>query len=168
MKNQTRKLVKAALLASICCVATMIIKIPSQMGYVNLGDCIVLLSSALLSPVYAFLAAGLGSALADVLSGYTFYAPATFIIKGLMALISFAVFRLLEKKLPKPFSRIIGGLFAELFMILGYFLFEGALYGFATAALNIPANALQGATGIALGVILIRVFGKNNISRNDN
>ena len=169
MKNKTQKLVMAALLASLCCVATMIVKIPSPMkGYINLGDCIVLLSGWLLSPLYGFLAAGLGSALADVLSGYTLYAPATFIIKGLMALIAFYGFKLFGKVVPKPVSKVLSGLAAELLMILGSFIFEGFLYGFAPSAVNIPANALQGAAGLILGTVLIRVFGKSNIFPSDN
>ena len=170
MKNRTQKLVMAALLASLCCVATMIIKIPlpSSMGYVNLGDCVVLLSGWLLSPVYGFFAAGLGSALADVFSGYTLYAPATFIIKGLMAIISFFAFKLFEGVVPKPVARVLSGLAAEVLMILGYFIFEGFLYGFAPSVVNIPANAFQGTAGLALSVFLIRIFEKNNIFRNDN
>ena len=89
MRNTTKKIVTAALFASLVCVATMIVKIPSPMkGYLNLGDCVVLLCGWLLSPLYGFLAAGLGSALADLFSGYIIYAPATFIIKGGMALIA--------------------------------------------------------------------------------
>ena len=49
------------------------------------------------SPVYAFVSAGLGSALADVFSGYLVYAPATFVIKGLMALVAFAFCKILAK-----------------------------------------------------------------------
>ena len=62
-----KALVMAALLAALTCVATMIIKIPSPLkGYLNLGDCVVLLAGWTLSPAYAFLSAGLGSALYDV------------------------------------------------------------------------------------------------------
>ena len=89
METKTKKLVTAALFAALACVATMIIKFPSPLkGYLNIGDCIVLLCGWMLSPVYGFVAAGLGSGLADLLSGYLVYAPATFIIKGLMALIT--------------------------------------------------------------------------------
>ena len=41
-KNKVRRIVMAALLAALTCVATMIIKIPSPLqGYVNLGDWMV-------------------------------------------------------------------------------------------------------------------------------
>ena len=165
MNSQTRKIVMAALLASLTCVATMIIKIPSPLnGYLNPGDCIVLLSGWLLSPVYGFLAAGLGSALADLLSGYLAYAPATFVIKGLMALLACYGFRLLHKKLGAPAARTISGLSAEVAMVLGYFVFEGFLYGFAPSMVNIPANGVQGAAGLILGLLLIRVFEANHIT----
>ena len=48
-----RKLVLAALFAALCTVMTLVIQIPSPMqGYVNLGDCAVLLSAWVLGPVY--------------------------------------------------------------------------------------------------------------------
>ncbi|MBQ4119468.1 MAG: ECF transporter S component [Clostridia bacterium] len=155
----------AALIAALACVATMIIKIPSPLkGYLNLGDCIVLLAGWILSPTYAFLAAGLGSALADVFSGYLTYAPATFVIKGLMALIAFYAFRLLPNKLGDLLSKIISGVLAEIIMILGYFVFEGFLYGFIPSLVNIPANAVQGIAGIIIGIVLIKIFEKTKIT----
>ena len=94
MKSKTQKIVLASMLAALCCVATMIIKIPSPLkGYLNLGDCIVLLCGWLLSPAYGFAAAGIGSGLADLLSGYVVYAPATFVIKGVMAIIAHFCFK---------------------------------------------------------------------------
>ena len=148
----------AALMAALACVATMIIKIPSPLkGYLNLGDCIVLTAGWLLSPTYGFLAAGLGSAMADVFSGYVTYAPA-------MALIAFYGFKLLNKKIGNLPSRIISGIVAEIVMILGYFVFEGFLYGFIPSAVNIPANGVQGIAGLIIGVILIKVFEKSKIT----
>ena len=86
MKNTTQKIVISSLFAALICVATMLIKIPSPLkGYINLGDGIVLLAAWVLPLPYGLVAAGLGSALADLFSGYTVYAPATFVIKALMA-----------------------------------------------------------------------------------
>ncbi len=164
MKTRTQKIVMSALLAALVCVATMIIKIPSPLnGYINLGDCVVLLSGWLLSPVYGFVAAGLGSALADLFSGYIIYAPATFVIKGIMALIACYGFKLLSKNFAGTLSRILSGAAAEIVMASGYFVFEGFLYGFAPSIVNIPANIVQGVAGLILGVILIKVFEKNHI-----
>ena len=164
MKTKTQKIVMAAMLAALVCVATMIVKIPSPLkGYLNLGDCVVLLSGWILSPVYGFLAAGIGSALADLFSGYVTYAPATFLIKGIMALIAYFGFAWFQEGLPALLSRIISGVFAEAFMVLGYLLFEGVLYGFAPSLVNIPANAIQGLAGLILGIVLIKIFEKSKI-----
>lgn len=165
MNAKTKNMVMAALFAALVCVATMIIKIPSPLkGYINLGDCIVLLSGWMLPPAYGFLAAGIGSALADLFSGYVVYAPATFIIKSLVAFIAFYGFKLLNKKIPNTPSRVVAGLTAELFMILGYFVFEGILYGFGPSLVNIPANAVQGVAGLVIGIVLIKIFEKRNVN----
>ena len=160
----TRKIVTAALMAALTCVATMLIKIPSPLkGYLNLGDCIVLAAGWMLSPTYGFLAAGLGSALADLFSGYIIYAPATFVIKGLMALIAFFGFKLFRSKLGSLPARILSGIGAEIMMILGYFFFEGFLYGFIPSAVNILPNGIQGIAGLIIGVVLIKIFERNKI-----
>ena len=164
MDKKLKKIVMTALVASLVCVATMIIKLPSPLnGYINLGDCMVLLAGWMLSPAYGFIAAGLGSALADLFSGYVIYAPATALIKGLMALAAFYVFKLSNKKLGKLSSRIISGVLAEIIMVLGYLIFEGFMYGFVASAVNIPANSVQGIVGLIIGIVLIKVFEKHKI-----
>lgn len=165
MHTNTRKIVIAALMASFVCVATMIVKIPSPLkGYLNLGDCTVLAAAWTLSPGLGFLAAGLGSALADLLSGYIIYAPATFVIKGVMALIAYSFFKLTSKRVGRLASQLVGALISEAFMVMGYFVFEGFLYGFAPSLVNIPANAVQGILGIFIGIVLIKVVEKTNIA----
>lgn len=164
MKTTTQKIVISSLFAALICVATMLIKIPSPLkGYLNLGDGIVLLASWILPFPYGVLSAGLGSALADILSGYVAYAPATFVIKALMAVVAYSFYKLLTKKAKSTVSRVFSGTLAEIVMILGYFLFEGIIYGFAPSLVNIPANAVQGIAGVVIGVLFITVFEKQNI-----
>lgn len=155
-----KKIVTAALLAALVCVATMIIKIPSPLkGYLNLGDCVVLLAGWILPGGYGFFAAGIGSALADVFSGYVSYAPATFIIKGGMAIAACVIYKLMYKAVKKDLpSRIVSGVSAEVLMVLGYYVFEGFLYGFVSSAVNIIANGIQGVAGLILGVALIKLL----------
>lgn len=167
MKSKTQRIVLAALFAALVCVATMVVKIPTPKGYINLGDSIVLLSGWLLSPVYGFFAAAIGSMLADVLLGYTAYAPITFVIKGVMALVAFLFAKKVFKKNCGLTGKLVGGLCAELVMVLGYFVYEGFLYGgeggFATALVSVPFNAIQGAVGMIVGLLLVRVFEKAKI-----
>lgn len=161
MKSKTQKLVMTAMLAASVCIMTMIIKIPSPLnGYINLGDSIVLLSGWVLSPWYGFLAAGFGSALADIFSGYVMYAFATFFIKGFMAYAAHYIYGYLSKKTKNIIAWILSGIVAEIIMIFGYFLFEGTLYGFGPSLVNIPAGLIQGFVGLIIGVVLINVFYK--------
>ncbi|MBO4897289.1 MAG: ECF transporter S component [Clostridia bacterium] len=163
MKTTTQKTVLASMLAALCCVATMLIKIPSPLkGYFNIGDSIVLLSGWLLSPFYGFFSAAIGSALADVFSGYALYAPVTFAVKGFMAVLAFLTFKALNKKTNRVVSRITSGLLSEILMVSGYYIFEGFLYGFTPSLVNIPVNALQGAVSLVIAVFLIKVFEKTN------
>ena len=152
-KNTTQILVISAMFAALACVATMIIKVPSPLnGYVNLGDSIVLLAGWMLPPAYGFMAAGIGSAMADVFSGYALYAPATFVIKGIMAVIA----NRLAKK-----STVAGGIIAELAMVGGYLLFESFLYSFVPSLANIPANCVQCIVCLVIALVAIRFVKRN-------
>ena len=161
-QKQLQKLAVAALLAAITCVATFVIKIPSPAtnGYFNLGDCFVLLSGWLIGPVYGALAAGLGSALADILSGYVQYAPATFVIKALMAAAAYFVVKAMSKN---PFAgKILGGIAAETIMVLGYFGYEAVILGYGIAAAgSIFSNVMQGIVGIIAGTAVTTAIEKN-------
>ncbi|MEE0944970.1 MAG: ECF transporter S component [Clostridia bacterium] len=155
--NKIRRIVMSAMLAALVCVATMIIKIQlTPNGYINLGDGVIILSGWMLGPFYGFLSAGIGSMLADLFSGFVLYAPATFVIKGLMAVVAFYVIRKLK-------SVVIATIIAEMVMISGYYIFEGFIYGFATALTSMPGNAVQSVAGIVVGILLIRVFKKSGI-----
>ena len=123
----------------------------------------VLLCAWLLSPVYGFLAAGIGSGLADLFAGYAVYVPATFVIKGLMAVVACYGFRFLRKAMGSIAAMIVAGILAEIVMVLGYYIFEGFLYGFVESLVNIPANAVQGVAGVILGVTLNKIFEKTNL-----
>ena len=89
--QRTRMMVMTAAFAALACVATMVIKVPSPTGgYMNLGDTVVLLGGYLLGPAWGALAGSIGPALADVLLGSAIYAPATLVIKAVMAVLAAA------------------------------------------------------------------------------
>lgn len=159
MQNKRlRKLVMAALMAALVFVSTMVIKIPTPTnGYLNLGDCFVLLSGWLLGPWYGFAAGGIGSMLVDLLGGYFQYVPGTFLIKGLMALIAAFLYRALHKS---SAALPISGLFGECIMVGGYYLYESTVcgYGFMGAAAGIPGNCVQGVAGLVIGIVLMAII----------
>ena len=154
MENQkVRKLVLSALMAALVYVATSIIQIPSPVnGYVNLGDCFVLLSGWLLGPWYGAAAAGIGSMLVDLLSGYGHYVPGTLIIKGLDALVAALIFRALGRG---KTAMLGSGIAGETIMVLGYVAYASMILGKGlAAAASIPGNIVQGIAGIAIGLAL--------------
>lgn len=153
-KDKIRVLTLAALFTAMTTVATLLIQIPTPTkGYVNLGDSIVNIAAWLLGPVYGAAAAGIGSALADMISGYVVYAPATLVIKAGMAVASFYVLRAANRSKGTLLARIAAASAAEVVMVVGYALFEAVLYhSFSAAMLGVPANAVQGALGAAVSV----------------
>ena len=157
-KNETKKLVFSALIAALVFVSTAFIQIPMGFGYVHAGDAMVLLAAAFLSPWYGFFAAALGSCMADLALGFVAYAPVTFVVKGCMVLVFWAITKSSENRKRPLVRQIVAAVAAELLMVLGYFVFEGFLYGFVAAAPSILFNAGQGAVGAALGLILVRVL----------
>ena len=160
--TSTFKIVLASLFAALICVATMFIRIPSPVsGYLNLGDGFVLLSAFLLGPALGTVSAGIGSMLADLLSGYPMYAVGTLVIKGVVALIAATLCRKLGKGGLK--SLLIAAIVAELWMTLGYFIYSGLClsYGLGAAA-EIPGNLCQGAAGIAVAAFLTPALMKSH------
>lgn len=183
MKN-TKKMVTAALMAALTCIATMVIKIPTPtMGYIHLGDGLVLLCGIVLGPVGGALSAGIGSMFADIFSGYVSWAPATLIIKALTAWIAGLLFHRLEYVFKgnraRYISVLVGGLVGEAVMVLGYFIYETGLAAMASGSFNsatlaagivssaagIPFNILQGITGIVISIVLLPVLMKIDDTR---
>ncbi len=161
--NTTKKLVFAALFTALVCVATMVIRIPTPLGgYIHCGDVVVVLAGFLLGPVWGALSAGLGSGLADLISGYPLYAPGTFIIKALVALI--AGWLIGGKFVKDEFAKaLVAGLIGGAVMVGGYMLYEAVFMGFGVAAAaNIPMNAIQGAFGAIAGAALYIALSKTN------
>lgn len=78
--SQTSKLTLTAMFAAITCIATMLIKIPTPatQGYIHFGDAFVILAGVFPGGAYGLLAAGIGSALADIFSGYVAFCSGYF------------------------------------------------------------------------------------------
>ena len=168
MKTQSiRKMVFAALMAALVCVATMVVEIPSPTnGYVNLGDCFVLLSAWLLGPWYGAAAAGIGSMLTDLFMGYAYYAPGTLIIKGLMGLCAGLLYRSLRKTAPKG-ALIFSSIVAEIIMVAGYFVYAAFFlsYGLVAGATGIPGNLVQAVVGIVAAIMLMAALRRTGIEK---
>ena len=92
--NQTLTLALSGMMAALVFVATYFFKLPVSItqGYIHLGDGFILLGASLLGWA-SVPAAAIGSALADLLGGYTLYILPTFVIKGLVAAVAVCALR---------------------------------------------------------------------------
>lgn len=168
-KNWLVRIVLGALMAALTCAATMVVSIPTPTkGYINAGDCIVLLCGWLLGPVYGFLAAGIGSALSDLFYGFLLYAPATFVIKGLTALIAALLFAALSgdkaPTLRRVIARVTSAVCGEAVMVLGYFVYEATILGYGlAAAAEMIGNGCQALFGIVVGTIFAEIIRRTGI-----
>ena len=165
--KRVQKLVLAALFAALCTIMTMVVQIPSPMGgYLNLGDCAVLLAGWILGPLYGAAAAGIGSMLADLL-GYPLYAPGTLVIKALMAAAAALLLRLLSRDGAFHLQAlIISAVVGEVIMVVGYFLFEALsiplFIGLGMGALaNIHFNVIQGVFGLVSAAAIYTVLSRS-------
>lgn len=156
MNENVKKVVWGAMFAALICVTTMFPQIPTGFGgYVHLGDGAVLCAAAFLGP-FAAMPAALGSALADIASGYVLYAPATFIIKGCVA---FVAAKLYTHGRDHALGR---NLFAygagEALMIAGYFAFEAFALEPRIAFVGIIPNLVQAVFAITLATVAMRAL----------
>ncbi len=164
--EKIKKLVLAALFTALTTVMTMVVQVPSPMqGYVNLGDCAVLLAAWVLGPLYGGAAAGIGSMLADILLSYAHYAPGTLVIKLAMGVAAGLIFRALrgEQTAKLVTAQVVSGVVAELIMVLGYFGYAGLLLGKGlAAAASIPGNVVQGLFGLVAATAVYLVLDRSH------
>jgi len=142
-------------------VATKVIMIPIPGGgYFNLGDTMVVFSGLYGGKKAGLLAGGIGSALADAISGpFIVWMPITFVAKGLEGWIcGFA-------KGQTGTIRLLYLLIGVLVMVITYFF--GAILmpplGIGFAVADLPANFIQAGTGLLGGLALTRAVQKSGL-----
>ena len=169
MDEKLRKTVMSAVFAALICVTTIMIQIPiyATGGYVNLGDCFIILAAWTIGTRASVGAAALGSALADIIAGYIIFAPGTFFIKGLVALTAALIASHSGKHV--FLGRVGAAITAEAVMTAGYFLYEWFLLGSAeAAAAGIVGNLVQGAVAVVSSALLYTALEKTKAVKKFN
>ena len=152
-KINVKQLTLCGVLAALVFVLSYFPKVPVPVtgGYVHLGDGAIFLAALLLGPL-GIPAAAIGSGLADLIGGYMLYVIPTVIIKGLVALVAWKLYRK-----GSWVSAVVAFVLAEAVMVLGYFVFECFTSGAPAAAAAILPNVVQGVAGVVLGLICVAV-----------
>ena len=160
--RKTAGLVYTALMICLVLLGTVLFRIPVPMtqGYVHLGDTMIFLGVLMLGKKRGAAAAGLGSAMADVLGGYAFWAPWSLVIKSLMAFVTGLIlerstrshkFSHLSDRSIKLTAMTAGGIL----MCAGYLAAEAVMYGsFALAIVGLPWNIGQVIVGMVLSMAI--------------
>ena len=157
-KSKTYELVVDALFIALTFVATWLINIRLPFvgsgGLIHLGNVPLFVAAMLFGKKTGAIAGAFGMALFDLMSGWTAWAPFTFVIVGCMG---FTVGLIAEKKPFKSMmvNNIVSVILAIIIKIVGYYFAEVILYGnWILPFGSIPGNIVQ--VGVA-GIIVLAV-----------
>lgn len=154
MKGQNKTALRISLIAiatAIVTVFTMMVRIPTAKGYLNLCDVAICFAAFTLGPWTALIAGGVGTALADFIGGYPQWALVSLIVHGIEGLLV----ALIAHNTQSLTRKVCASLVCILVVAGGYCLLSGLfLTGFATAVVEIPGNIAQAAVGAILGLIV--------------
>ena len=166
-KKTIRYVAYLAVFAALTFVATVSITIPMVSlsgGYINFGDTIIFVASAILGPIGGLVSGAIGSMIADLVLAPT-YALITLIVKGLEGLLDGLTIQFIkriakEKKWSDYVAFVVGFIVGGLEMVLGYYIGGGILLGimeesmqvgFEVSLLDIPSNFIQFGVSVAVG-----------------
>jgi uncharacterized membrane protein len=143
----------AAILIALTTVFTLVVHVPitATGGYFNFSDVVIYFASFTFGPWIGLVAGGIGTALADPLSGFAAFAPLSFLAHGLEGLLAGALGRK-----GTPGALALGWVAGTVAMVGIYFLGEGLFYGvgWGAAGAEVPWNVLQNVVGGLVGIPL--------------
>jgi uncharacterized membrane protein len=135
---------------------TFAVRIPiaPTRGYLNLGDVVIYFAAFTFGPVTALFAGGLGTALADIISGYSQWAPISLVVHGLQGLVAglIAGSAAARQGCSLNLRWLAAACAGTLLMCSGYLGGGALMVGFGAALVELPGNIIQNLAGI-LGAI---------------
>jgi uncharacterized membrane protein len=147
------KVAVVAVLTAVVVVFTLVVRIPTAKGYLNLCDVAIVFIAFTFGPWSAFIAAALGTALADLISGYAQWAPISFVVHGLEGFLVALIVKQRADVLVSWPRKICAGLVCVATVSLGYFALSVLFIStVSVAAAEIPGNIIQSGVGFVLGM----------------
>lgn len=155
---------------AICFIFTLtyLIKIPyfGGNGYFNFSDTLIIYFSLVLNPIVSIVASCIGSALADLASGYAIFILPTILAKGLESLAVILLFKFLKnKKVLKYLVFIV----PPLLMVIIYFVSYIIIFGINYAMMSSIYDLIQSISAMLLSFALVKIISHiplKNISNN--
>ena len=159
-QSKTKMLVINGRFIALTLVATMFINIRLPFigngGLIHLGNVPLFLGAFIYGRKTGAIAGGIGMGLFDLISGWTAWAPFTFIIVGIMGFVAGTIS---EKLRVRPVvANTIAVVAALVIKVVGYYFAEVILFGNWIAPLgSIPGNVVQ---VVVAGIIVVPFAGK--------
>ena len=154
---RTFNLILTSMLIALVFVATLLlnIKLPitANGGLVHLGTAMLFIVSILFGPKKGAAAGAVGMGLFDLVSGWTLWAPFTFLIRGLQGYIVGKIAWSRGHNGNSFGFNLLGTLISTPFMIAGYYLCEAILFrSWIIPLASIPGDIVQIVIGIAVAI----------------
>lgn len=145
-------------------VVTAYLHIPTNNGYIHVGDGLIYLAACVLPLPYAMVVGAGGALLADCLTGFAIWAPGSVLIKAGTALL----FSSKGKRIMSLRNWLVL-LPAALVCAGGYYLYEALIYNnFVSPLAGIPASLTQSVASsilfVAIGLIIDKTNGKSKFN----
>ncbi len=176
--------VRLVIFTALVFVATVVLQIytPATRGYFNLGETAIYAIAAISPPLETAIAAGVGSAIADAVTGYPYFAPGTLVIKfceGFVVSYLISVLRRRSLRLAKALSVVASVTVGAVITTLGVFKLSGIaeLTSVPVSVLGFKAVLISGKISLSpilwvcVGAVItitllyaVLVRGKENVS----
>lgn len=156
-RNATKTLVINGLFIALTLAATMFINLklplPGSGGLIHLGNVPLFIGAIVYGKKTGAMAGAIGMSMFDLMSGWTAWAPFTFIIAGAMGYTAGLIAERLQMKPVLVNTVAIAA--ALIIKIAGYYIAEGILYGNWILPLgSIPGNIMQ---VVVAGIIVLPI-----------
>lgn len=168
VNNKTKEIVTSSLLICLVFIATKFINIRLPIsingGLIHLGNTMLFTAAIVFGKRKGAIAGAFGMGLFDIVSGWIAWAPFTFIIRGAMGYLIGSISYGKGREGNSFIWNIMGILLAGIWMIGGYYITEGILYGnWVSPLTSVPGNIIQILAGAAFGLPLASALKKTKI-----
>lgn len=162
---RTFDLVLTSMLIALVFVATLLlnIKLPISPngGLVHLGTGMLFIVSTVFGPKKGAIAGAVGMGLFDLISGWTLWAPFTFLTRGLQGYIVGKIAWSGGRRGNSVGINLFATIISVPFMLAGYYICERVLFGnWIIPAASIPGNLIQNFVGICIAIPVCIVLKK--------
>ncbi len=154
-----RVVILIAVLIALICFLTIVIRLPlaPTEGYMNLSNVGIYWCSFTFGPWISMIASGIGTGIADAVTGYPQWIVFSTIIHGAQGLVAGLIARAGGYTLKWMF---IGWIFGSIVDCSGYFIATVFMYGWGSAAVDLPSQIVQQVAAAIIGIPFVYVVKK--------